>query len=91
ILAQRGGPVEPAVLDIIDSLAGGDEERWLEHSLVRLVCHSAVRAGETLALPQMREILTELESTRSPRTCPHGRPTMLHLSAYQMEREFRRR
>jgi DNA mismatch repair protein MutL len=91
ILAQRGGPIEPALLDIIDSLAGGDEERWLEHSLVRLVCHSAVRAGETLALPQMREILSELEGTRSPRTCPHGRPTMLHLSTNQMEREFRRR
>ncbi|MGQ9552793.1 MAG: DNA mismatch repair endonuclease MutL [Anaerolineae bacterium] len=91
MLAQRGAPLESALLDVFDSLANGDEDRWLEHTLVRLVCHSAIRAGETLDLAQMREILRALENTGTPRTCPHGRPTMLYLSASQVEREFRRR
>jgi DNA mismatch repair protein MutL len=91
MLPGHGQAIERALVEVLDSLATGDEERWLEHSLVRLVCHSAVRAGETLDLSLMREILRELEATASPRTCPHGRPTMLYLSANQMEREFRRR
>jgi len=91
MLAHDGREMQRALLEVMDSLAGGDDERWLEHSLVRLVCHSAVRAGETLDLGRMREILRELEATASPRTCPHGRPTMLYLSASHMAREFRRR
>jgi DNA mismatch repair protein MutL len=39
----------------------------------------------------MRALLEQLEATDNPHTCPHGRPTMLHLTEYQMEREFRRR
>jgi DNA mismatch repair protein MutL len=90
MLAERGGSVEDALLDLLDSLSHGDEERWLEHSLVRLVCHSAIRAGERLEYAEMRQILRDLEATSSPRTCPHGRPTMLYLSSTQVEREFRR-
>jgi DNA mismatch repair protein MutL len=42
-------------------------------------------------MEQMRELILELEQTSLPRTCPHGRPTMLHVSAEQLEREFGRR
>lgn len=90
MLAQRGSSIEDALTDLVDSLSHGDEERWLEHSLVRLVCHSAVRAGESLDYAEMRQLLRDLEATSTPRTCPHGRPTMLYLSAAQVEREFRR-
>jgi len=91
ILAQRGGSVEQALVDVMDCLADGTEDRWLEHSVVRLVCHAAVRAGDTLDIPTMRDILRELEQTSSPRTCPHGRPTMVYFSADQVAREFGRR
>jgi len=57
---------------------------------VRLVCHAAVRAGQRLEYPEMQRLLRDLEATSSPRTCPHGRPTMLYLSAGLLEREFRR-
>ncbi len=90
ILAESGSPVEAALLDVIDTLAHSGRERWLEHSLVRLVCHAAVRAGQRLEYPEMQRLLRDLEATSSPRTCPHGRPTMLYLSAGLLEREFRR-
>jgi DNA mismatch repair protein MutL len=38
----------------------------------------------------MRELIRQLEKAASPRTCPHGRPTMIHLSAGRLEREFGR-
>jgi DNA mismatch repair protein MutL len=55
-----------------------------------LACHAAVRAGMSMAPDEMRELVRLLETCGSPRTCPHGRPTMMHLSAAVLDREFRR-
>jgi DNA mismatch repair protein MutL len=55
-----------------------------------LACHSAVRAGKTLTDDEMRELIRQLEQVNLPNTCPHGRPTILHLSIRQLEREFGR-
>lgn len=56
-----------------------------------VACHSAIRAGQSLTDAEMRALLEQLEVTDNPHTCPHGRPTLLHFSSYQMEREFGRR
>jgi DNA mismatch repair protein MutL len=56
-----------------------------------VACHSAVRAGDVLAHQEMAALVRQLEATESPHTCPHGRPTMLHLSSSNLEREFGRR
>jgi DNA mismatch repair protein MutL len=40
---------------------------------------------------EMRELVRLLEAAEMPRTCPHGRPTIIHLSQSALEREFRRR
>jgi len=39
----------------------------------------------------MRELVAQLERTQHPRACGHGRPTMLQLSAAELERQFARR
>ena len=56
-----------------------------------LACHGAIRAGKTLTLDEMREIVRQLEASESPHTCPHGRPTMVHMSADTLARGFGRR
>ncbi|HEY5639418.1 MAG TPA: DNA mismatch repair endonuclease MutL [Dehalococcoidia bacterium] len=56
-----------------------------------LACHGAVRAGKTLAAEEMRELVRQLEETETPHTCPHGRPTMVHVSAEMLARGFGRR
>jgi DNA mismatch repair protein MutL len=56
-----------------------------------LACHAAVRAGMAMRLDEQRELLRLLEAAESPRTCPHGRPTMVHLTADAIAREFQRR
>ena len=56
-----------------------------------LACHAAVRAGMAMSLEEQRELLRGLEASEQPRTCPHGRPTMVHLAADAIAREFRRR
>jgi DNA mismatch repair protein MutL len=44
-----------------------------------------------LSLEEMRRLLEDLERTANPRTCPHGRPTIVHLSTADVERQFGRR
>jgi DNA mismatch repair protein MutL len=64
----------------------------LEAKLAARVCkRMAVKAGQSLAIDEQRALLADLESCDSPRTCPHGRPTMIHLSVDMLERQFGRR
>ncbi len=64
----------------------------LEKRLAARVCkRMAVRGGMSLSVDEQRALLTDLESCDSPRTCPHGRPTMIHLSVDLLERQFGRR
>jgi len=88
----KGSDVGQAVTEILDELAEeGSGETRAEKALISVVCHSAVRAGQILSMEEMRDLARQLEETSLPHTCPHGRPTMIHLSAEQLAREFGRR
>ena len=78
------------VRKLLDVLAVGGSADWKEKMAVSLACHSAVRAGQTLSDEEMRELIRQLEQTSMAYTCPHGRPTVIHLSERQLEREFHR-
>jgi DNA mismatch repair protein MutL len=67
-------------------------EKELEARVIARVCkRAAVRAGQVLSREEQAALLTDLEACESPRTCPHGRPTMIHLSVDLLERQFGRR
>ncbi len=93
--------VRQAVLQFLDLMAEEEEDDPSTGSLagqagrdrvaMTLACHGAVRAGKTLALDEMRELVRQLEGCETPHTCPHGRPTMLHMSADLLARQFGRR
>lgn len=64
----------------------------LEAKVIARVCkRAAVKAGQTLSGEEQRSLLEGLEACEVPRTCPHGRPTMIHLSVELLERQFGRR
>jgi DNA mismatch repair protein MutL len=64
----------------------------VEAKLAARVCKRlAVKGGQTLTTEEQRVLLNDLEACASPRTCPHGRPTMIHLSVDTLERQFGRR
>ncbi len=73
-----------------------EDERPLQNEqearIIARVCKRvAVKAGQVLSPEEQRALLTDLEACVSPRTCPHGRPTMIHLSVDLLERQFGRR
>jgi DNA mismatch repair protein MutL len=64
----------------------------IEKRLAARVCkRMAVKAGQALTVEEQRALIEDLEACDSPRTCPHGRPTMIHLSVDMLERQFGRR
>jgi len=64
----------------------------MEARLIARICkRAAVKAGKVLSTAEQTALVEGLETCRSPRTCPHGRPTMIHLSADLLERQFGRR
>lgn len=73
----------------------GDEtplQEKIEERIAARVCkRMAVKGGQTLSTDEQESLLRDLESCESPRTCPHGRPTMIHLSVDMLERQFGRR
>jgi DNA mismatch repair protein MutL len=64
----------------------------LETRLAARICkRMAVKGGQTLSTEEQKQLIRDLEACLSPRTCPHGRPTMIHLSVDLLERQFGRR
>jgi DNA mismatch repair protein MutL len=64
----------------------------VEARLIARVCkRAAVKAGQTLTASEQAELVQRLERCVSPRTCPHGRPTMIHLSVEMLEKQFGRK
>ncbi len=92
VLAGRQDP-RSALLEVIDELERGESplSRRKEDMVMAAVCkRGAVKAGQTLTHEEMNELVRQLEATSSPQTCPHGRPTMIHLSVEALARQFLR-
>ncbi|UCC59841.1 MAG: DNA mismatch repair endonuclease MutL [Dehalococcoidia bacterium] len=87
----QGRNVPQSLTELLDFLGEGAQSEWGEGIAVSLACHSAVLAGQVLSQEEMIDLVRQLENTSQPKTCPHGRPTMIHLSAAQLEKGFGRR
>ena len=81
-----------ALREVLGALRQGNTPNSrAERIAISVACHSAVRAGQVLQLDEMQALVRQLERARQPQTCPHGRPTMMHLSASHLDRQFERR
>ncbi|MGI8855172.1 MAG: DNA mismatch repair endonuclease MutL [Thermomicrobiales bacterium] len=90
--ARSGGDPGRALEGALAELgAGGGGEDALERLAALLACHNAIRAGQVLSDPEMRALIRQLEVVETPGHCAHGRPTMVHISQGDLERQFSRR
>ncbi|HEU5438857.1 MAG TPA: DNA mismatch repair endonuclease MutL [Ktedonobacterales bacterium] len=96
-LAERAREGEASLRELLLELAGADAEAashgetWEEHALANVACKAAIKAGQTLAPEEQRELIRQLEGAGARQSCCHGRPTMVHLSLSALERQFDRR
>jgi len=91
-LVAQGDPGQ-ALIAALGEIECGDmpTEATAEQRLISKVCKQvAVKAGQVLSYQEMEALIRQLENCQSPQTCPHGRPTMLHLSAEDLAKQFGR-
>jgi DNA mismatch repair protein MutL len=85
------GDVRENVVRFLDLVANEGEGDRRDRVAMSLACHGAIRAGKQLSPEEMRELVLQLEAVQSPHTCPHGRPTIVHMSGDALARGFGRR
>jgi DNA mismatch repair protein MutL len=89
-----GGDPEAAINVLVEDFEEDETPlaSAIEAKITARICkRMAVKGGQILSTEEQTALLRNLERCQSPRTCPHGRPTMIHLSADLLERQFGRR
>ncbi len=88
-----GSDIKEAFLDILNFVMSGnsgDKKLIADEALFRMACRSAVKAHKKLDPIEIEALLDRLSSLDNPFTCPHGRPAILKLRRYELEKLFKR-
>ena len=89
---QKMSPID-AVMSALESddnqegLVEGEKDKQI---ILKICKRAAIKGGQILSFPEQEQLIRDLENCASPRTCPHGRPTMIHISVDLLERQFGR-
>lgn len=78
-----------AFMEGYESNCGGN--RVVIDKLITRSCKSAVKANDRLSRPEISDLLDRLSQCVNPFSCPHGRPTFIKISKYDIERAFKRK
>ena len=79
------------LLDEIDNYARTDRQEKEERFIATIACKSAVKAKMRLTESEVDKLMERLLELPNPFTCPHGRPTAIKMSKYDIERKFARK
>lgn len=98
--AVRAVPVElygasgkDMVMEIIDDLMenpGRVSGETIKSRIATMACKAAVKGNNRLQTAEVKELVRELLTLENPYNCPHGRPTMISMSKYELEKKFKR-
>jgi len=90
---SEGGSIREAFLDVLDFLMSENKKDNVyiaEEVLYKMACKGAVKANEKLGDIEIRNIIKKLSQLKNPYTCPHGRPTIIKITKYELEKMFKR-
>ena len=90
----REGYEEESIRRIIDLIVGGishiDPVKFNESIAITLACKMSIKANMHISHEAQEELLNQLTQTDNPYNCPHGRPTIIKFSIYDLEKMFKR-
>ncbi len=82
--------VHDIISDILSTGRIRDETGIYEHVSKSMACRGAIKAGAACSFEQMKNLISQLMVTENPKTCPHGRPTMVSFSKKELDKLFGR-
>ena len=65
-------------------------EKFREKAAIMLSCKMAIKANTNISMEEMEALVNDLRKCENPYTCPHGRPTVIFYSNYELEKLFKR-
>jgi DNA mismatch repair protein MutL len=74
----------------LNNLENGIELKLVEERIAYSACRAAIKAGDELTIKQMEDLISKLEQIEKPFSCPHGRPTLIHIDYKELEKKFKR-
>lgn len=84
---------ELAIKNIIDIIVNKEDfklDRYLDHIAATVACKASIKANDHIMMDDMEYLLDKLRECDNPFTCPHGRPTIITYSKYDLEKLFKR-
>ena len=78
------------MLDDFSNLTGRQTPELILEKVATMSCKAAVKGNHRLSLPEVDALMTELLTLENPFCCPHGRPTIISMSKYEIEKKFKR-
>lgn len=82
------------LIDMLDELTDGISERAtadvILDKIASMSCKAAVKGSQRLSLTEMEQLMKDLMKLDNPYNCPHGRPTIIAMSKYEIEKKFKR-
>jgi len=78
------------IIDIIIADSKFDSQKFTEKVAITLACKMSIKANDHITMTDMEDLLERLRNTKNPFTCPHGRPTIISYSKYELEKLFKR-
>lgn len=82
--------IEEMIEWVLQEKRGVDIQKLREKSAIMCSCKASIKANQRLTREESEVLLARLGACRQPYTCPHGRPIVVHISTYQLEKMFKR-
>ena len=78
------------MLDDFANISGRDAPNLIMEKAASMSCKAAVKGNNHLSRPEIEALIDELLELDNPYNCPHGRPTIISMTKYEIEKKFRR-
>lgn len=78
------------IINIVIEKGEFDYGKFIEHVAITLACKMSIKANDFITMEDIEILLENLRNTKNPFTCPHGRPTIISYSKYDLEKLFKR-
>ena len=78
------------MLDDLSDVSSQAAPQILTDRIATAACKAAVKGGNILSVQQAQALIDELMTLDNPYNCPHGRPTIVSMSKYELEKKFKR-
>lgn len=78
------------ILDGLASFHGNEKPDMITEKIASMSCKAAVKGNQKLSMAEIERLIDELLTLDNPYHCPHGRPTIISMSKYELEKKFKR-